>query len=1353
MSLSPADIAAIAARIRAERGEAYARDMLAELRGILAEEDGIAPVDPYPLQYGWSNKGAAGGKKFRWYNDETKENRYQISEPGTRKAKQGEQPPKPQRPAKPDAATLQTELQGLNRADITPEHVEAVTRQLVGLTKEQMHGMREGLGIPEKGWKTLPKGRLAAKLVEHVRGGGKPAQKPGKAGQQPFDPDVVAQSIVAARGGSGDVEGALAALSSLTLPQLRAVRERMGAEAGVEKGGRSREGVAGKIIAAVRQGGKAEVVPGGEQQPQPLSPPLVAAAPETPAEQTPDATPALHPEAQKHMDTFQKSLDGATHLSPEQKTYYAESVHKVLGRMTPAMLQRFGANFHGKVHFAADLDSLREHLADSVKHNPTLAEKVRKAKSPGGAYLKSGGKASFALDGDRATTSETSEYGNKEASGIYAHEFAHAIDGMSKEMSKSEGWQKAFQSEISGKKLTRYADTDPSEAFAEFGRLLLSGEHDHTAIKQVFPQAFAVWKDAGLVDDPQAEPDAPTGAPAPVKMAEMFGGKVDLGEQGHVDEKLNVASPTPQSGDSGGASPGTPSPDVPSPSHSTPHTPQDIIDRIHAIDPGIRPGGSILARDLMRSVPPEQRQAISDAIIDAAEKGLVTLQRHDHPALLHPEERAEMPRGPDGTYYTGISFRSDKDVPKPSGKKPAMERQEEEAPAAPPSTSFPDVPAAPAAPTSPTRVLDRAALRQTAASFNPSSVTDLDSAAAWRVGSLLDTLAAGRGAEIDPITITQTISGLRSAPPGSKTAELAGNVVRTALEGLSEKNKKVLLDRFRGDTDLPGAVRDWMESQSGGISPPDVPQQPAAPTHAEPWTIPQSKMLKASEYDQRLRGNYYSPSGEKIASSREKPAEVDDIPLGTWKVDDTFQGYRGRDIEQLQELDPQSLALSETLVEGNEEGRGWDADRYAEWIKAGHQPPPINVVQMENGKYKVTDGHRRLAAAKKAGVPIRAWVSPVVDTDDLDSEGKPIKAGLTHEMAIERAARDGKAVPEDVLADHPTHHEGKFLRKSSPPAPVKPSASSPVSSTGATAQPPAEDTMQSITHAYANAATLQPAEFSAALSTVDGLGKPDLVQAAGTLGMKGVKGWSADRLRREIRERLKRQRNGEGAGKKMAGGTSGKRSTPAAPAAPAPSSPDVARAFLAHPRAGNLVSLADLQQATGLDTTTLHAQINALRKAGILTASGVEGRDSLTDPTGHKRLMDAGIREGSDVLGYVSVREGAEEKLKEMAGKKSERSAAETSAAWDAAKKAYEQVYQKAKFTTGVVKIPELIDAMRKIAPDLSPVDIREMLQQWQKEDKLTLGLANDPRLEPRAAEGVHTNRGLRMYVQMHPEA
>jgi hypothetical protein len=88
-------------------------------------------------------------------------------------------------------------------------------------------------------------------------------------------------------------------------------------------------------------------------------------------------------------------------------------------------------------------------------------------------------------------------------------------------------------------------------------------------------------------------------------------------------------------------------------------------------------------------------------------------------------------------------------------------------------------------------------------------------------------------------------------------------------------------------------------------------------------------------------------------------------------------------------------------------------------------------------------------------------------------------------------------------------------------------------------------------------------------------------------------------------------------------------------------------------------------------------------------------------------------------------------------------------AMWEAARSAHERLRQENLRIGGIVKVPELTDAVLRAADGLSPAAFHELLRRWQQEDRLTLQLCNDPRLEPRAAEGIQSPRGLLFYVQM----
>jgi hypothetical protein len=86
---------------------------------------------------------------------------------------------------------------------------------------------------------------------------------------------------------------------------------------------------------------------------------------------------------------------------------------------------------------------------------------------------------------------------------------------------------------------------------------------------------------------------------------------------------------------------------------------------------------------------------------------------------------------------------------------------------------------------------------------------------------------------------------------------------------------------------------------------------------------------------------------------------------------------------------------------------------------------------------------------------------------------------------------------------------------------------------------------------------------------------------------------------------------------------------------------------------------------------------------------------------------------------------------------------------WEFTRRAHEHLRQETIRIGGIVKVPELTDAVSRDVPGLTPAAFHDLLRKWQQEDKLTLQLCNDPRLEPRANAGIQSPRGLLFYVQM----
>nr|CAB4128759.1 ParB/Sulfiredoxin [uncultured Caudovirales phage] len=211
-----------------------------------------------------------------------------------------------------------------------------------------------------------------------------------------------------------------------------------------------------------------------------------------------------------------------------------------------------------------------------------------------------------------------------------------------------------------------------------------------------------------------------------------------------------------------------------------------------------------------------------------------------------------------------------------------------------------------------------------------------------------------------------------------------------------------------------------------------------------------SELIDADEYHAAQRAGYFDRDGARLASSRDTPApSTEHLKTGAWMIDQ-WAGMYGHEVSQLQEFDPHDprLVEREDNVRRNVEGRGDDADRYADWQKQGlhSRPPPISVVEREDGKLAVTDGHRRLHAARLAGKPVRAWVSWSVPTGKIDASGKPMIAGLTHELAIHNAmvrkehVDPAIAMHYDAVAAHKGHtglrawmEDSRGMRPSAPP--------------------------------------------------------------------------------------------------------------------------------------------------------------------------------------------------------------------------------------------------------------------------------------------------------------------------------
>lgn len=180
---------------------------------------------------------------------------------------------------------------------------------------------------------------------------------------------------------------------------------------------------------------------------------------------------------------------GLSHLPPAVQREYRANLHRVIDGMSAKAAERLRKHVK-QVRFHADLPTLNAHLKSSA--SPEAADRIEKLMASGRLIGGSYDPGSGAVHVNGPYHEVQGGEPLPPAHG-YAHEFAHGIDGPDKEISGSPEWRKAASEEIDATSMTRYATTRPSEAFAEFGRLVLASGQTRKEIEARFPRCSAVW--------------------------------------------------------------------------------------------------------------------------------------------------------------------------------------------------------------------------------------------------------------------------------------------------------------------------------------------------------------------------------------------------------------------------------------------------------------------------------------------------------------------------------------------------------------------------------------------------------------------------------------------------------------------------------------------------------------------------------------------------------------------------------------------------------------------------------------------------------------------------------------------
>lgn len=196
------------------------------------------------------------------------------------------------------------------------------------------------------------------------------------------------------------------------------------------------------------------------------------------------------------IDGLHKSIDRATHLTPEHQTSYKQSMNRVISSMPLGALKRLATGLSG-VSWHTSTDTI---TAEFKK----LGGQAKEGTVINGYYNPNSKKAT--LNGSTKMSNSPGIEGNANVHGVHAHELTHAIDrgsGKDPALSTHSDWLEAHHSEIVGDptqrpSLSKYARTSAAEGFAEFGRLVYGSDRDKKEAETKFPKCFAFWRQHGL---------------------------------------------------------------------------------------------------------------------------------------------------------------------------------------------------------------------------------------------------------------------------------------------------------------------------------------------------------------------------------------------------------------------------------------------------------------------------------------------------------------------------------------------------------------------------------------------------------------------------------------------------------------------------------------------------------------------------------------------------------------------------------------------------------------------------------------------------------------------------------------
>jgi hypothetical protein len=258
--------------------------------------------------------------------------------------------------------------------------------------------------------------------------------------------------------------------------------------------------------------------------------------------------------------------------------------------------------------------------------------------------------------------------------------------------------------------------------------------------------------------------------------------------------------------------------------------------------------------------------------------------------------------------------------------------------------------------------------------------------------------------------------------------------VRSAAQraGQTYRDAEAAINYTAGQPAAPSALTDSLiasEIDNADVS--AMPQQPVrAISRPVVFTSPESRSaglpdLIVPTAPQAGQNDAGAPTVQPLAQTQDADPVADmpgleaenEAKVGSW-LKLPYPDARGTPVAQVRELPVGALYLPELTEDGQlQPEKRAQLDAYTQRAAAGETPPNISVVEMEDGRLRVVDGHRRVMAARAAGVDtIRATVSPLMDHPDgrvpmvAEAIGAP-QARAPEAKAPEPAVTDWQAFP------------------------------------------------------------------------------------------------------------------------------------------------------------------------------------------------------------------------------------------------------------------------------------------------------------------------------------------------------